>query len=81
VLAGDVFYEEQLASRSLAWFRALAARGAQVLAGDPGRLYSPNGRGLDQIADRAFYDVPSAGDVEAQPVLRTWVLEVGTPPL
>ena len=72
VLAGDVFYEEPLASRSLAWFRALAARGLLVLAGDPGRSYSPRGG----FTVRATYDAPSAGDVEARPVLATRVLEL-----
>jgi predicted nicotinamide N-methyase len=77
VLAGDVFYEEPLASRAYAWLAALAAGGARVLAGDPGRLYSPRrGRAGGGISDRAEYDVPAAGDVESRPVLRTWVLEI-----
>jgi predicted nicotinamide N-methyase len=76
VLAGDVFYEQPLASRALAWLGALAARGVRVLAGDPGRLYSPRGGGVGGISDRAEYDVPAAGDVESRPVLRTWVLEI-----
>src|SRR5919198_5007067 len=41
VLAGDVFYDRELARRSLSWFAALARRGVAVLVGDPGRLYSP----------------------------------------
>ena len=41
LLAGDVFYERSLAANSLAWFRALAASGVRVLAGDAGRTYGP----------------------------------------
>jgi predicted nicotinamide N-methyase len=73
VLAGDVFYEQPLAARALAWFRALAARGVTVLAGDPGRLYSPR----EGVRDVARYDVPVSREIEERPVMRTWVLEVG----
>jgi predicted nicotinamide N-methyase len=76
VLAGDVFYEQPLAARALEWLGALARLGALVLVGDPGRLYSPSGSALRGVTDRAQYDVPSAGDIEARPVLRTWVLSV-----
>ncbi len=72
VLAGDVFYEQPLASRALAWLRALASAGKLVLAGDPGRTYSP-AAGFEV---RARHDVPSAGDVEARPVLATRVLRL-----
>lgn len=72
VLAGDVFYERSLAERAVAWFRALARRGARVLAGDPGRLYSPQ----QGMRDLASYDVPTTLEIEARPVMRTWVLEV-----
>lgn len=73
VVAGDVFYEQPLASRAIAWFRALAARGVTVLAGDPGRLYSPR----EGVRDVARYDVPVSREIEERPVMRTWVLEVG----
>jgi predicted nicotinamide N-methyase len=76
VLAGDVFYEEPLASRALGWLRCLAAAGKLVLAGDPGRTYSPAGG----FAVRARHDVPSAGDVEAHPVLATRVLQIVSAP-
>ncbi len=72
VLAGDVFYEAALAERSLAWFRALARRGATVLAGDPGRIYSPR----DGLVERAAYDVPTTLEIEATAIRRTRVLEV-----
>lgn len=72
VLAGDVFYERPLSDRALPWFRGLARRGARVLAGDPGRLYSPQ----EGMRDLAAYDVPTTREIESRPVMRTWVLEV-----
>jgi predicted nicotinamide N-methyase len=71
VLAGDVFYERALAERSLAWFADLARRGARVLVGDPGRLYSPR----EGLIERAAYDVPALEAIEAAGMLRTRVLE------
>jgi predicted nicotinamide N-methyase len=72
VLAGDIFYEQPLADASMRWLRSLAARGVHVLVGDPGRLYSPQ----CSVVDRAAYDVPTSTEIEARPVMRTWVLEV-----
>ena len=72
VLAGDVFYEKPLAERALAWFQDLARRGVRVLAGDPGRLYSPR----QGLADLAAYDVPTNLAIEERPVMRTWAVEV-----
>ena len=37
VLAGDVFYDKGFAEVLIPWFSGLAARGATVLVGDPGR--------------------------------------------
>ena len=72
VLAGDVFYERPLAERSMAWFRELAARGSTVLAGDPGRNYSPSAG----FAVIARYDVPTTLEIEGLPILATRVLEI-----
>jgi len=72
VLAGDVFYERELAARSLAWFRALAARGVLVLAGDAGRAYAP-ADGLELLAE---YDVPTTEEIEDAPVRRARVVSV-----
>ncbi len=71
VVAGDVFYEQPLAGRSVAWFRDLAARGVRVLAGDPGRLYTPR----EGFRDLARYEVPVSREIEERPIMRTWVLE------
>jgi predicted nicotinamide N-methyase len=75
LLAGDVFYEQPLAARSAAWLTASARRGLLVLAGDPGRQYSPR----EGFAPIAAYDVPAPADVEAAPVLRTRVLTASGP--
>ncbi len=72
VLAGDVFYERPLAEGAVAWFRGLARGGVRVLAGDPGRLYSPQ----QGMRDLAAYDVPTTREIESRSVMRTWVLEV-----
>ncbi len=71
ILAGDVFYERELAERSLRWFARCAARGSRVLVGDPGRVYSP-----DDLRVLAAFDVPTTPDLEGATVLRTRVLEV-----
>jgi predicted nicotinamide N-methyase len=44
VLAGDVMYDDALAGRMLAFLDRMAARGAVVLVGDPGRGHVPEGR-------------------------------------
>jgi predicted nicotinamide N-methyase len=73
VLVGDIFYERSLAERALPWLRTLAARGALVLAGDPGRNYTPR-EGLEPVAE---YDAPAAAGVEGREILRTWVERIG----
>ena len=61
VLAGDVFYERDLADRAEPWLRRLAGRGVTVLVGDPGRGFLPK-TGLERIVaygvktDRALED-------------------------
>jgi predicted nicotinamide N-methyase len=72
VLAGDVFYERRLAGDAFAWFRALAARGVRVLAGDAARAYAPAG-GVVEIAS---YEVPTTVEIEERPVRRARVVEV-----
>jgi predicted nicotinamide N-methyase len=73
VLIGDMCYERPLADRLVPWLRALAARGAMVLVGDPGRAYLPK-HGLLKIAD---YAVPTSLDLEDRTVREVviWQLE------
>ena len=69
VLAGDVFYEKPLADRLIPWFAKLAARGARIIVGDPGRSYLPKDR-LEQLA---VYTVPVTRALEDAEVKRTTV--------
>jgi hypothetical protein len=54
VLAGDIFYTGIMAQRVLAFLERVAARGAQVLVGDPGREHSPR----DRMQTVATYQLP-----------------------
>lgn len=68
ILAGDVFYEQPMASRMAEWLRGAAERGIRVLMADPGRAYRPPG--LLHLAD---YDIPTVHGLEQQDVIRTGV--------
>jgi predicted nicotinamide N-methyase len=70
VLAGDVFYGQDLARRMLRFLERAAARGARVLVGDPGRHHLPRHR-LEVVAD---YPVSSFGSPEDAQVTRVQVL-------
>ena len=69
VLAGDVFYDREMASMLLPWFNTLAARGTEVLIGDPGRAYLPKD-GLEKLSE---YQVQVTRALEDQDVRRTVV--------
>ena len=73
VLAGDVWYEEELAAYMEPWLRSLAGRGADVLTGDLGRAYLPAG-GLTELER---YLVPTLVDLEDVPEKEARVLRVG----
>jgi predicted nicotinamide N-methyase len=60
VLAGDLWYESELAARMEPWLRSLAARGATVLIGDLGRAYLP----AEGLVELARYTVPTTDDLE-----------------
>jgi predicted nicotinamide N-methyase len=60
VLVGDLWYEPELAARMAPWLRALAARGALVLTGDPGRAHLP----VAGLAELARHEVPTIEDLE-----------------
>jgi predicted nicotinamide N-methyase len=60
VLVGDLWYEPELAARMAPWLRGLAARGALVLTGDPGRAHLPP----VGLAELARYEVPTIEDLE-----------------
>jgi predicted nicotinamide N-methyase len=73
VLAGDVFYNRDMAAAMLAFFRAASSRGATVLAGDPGRAYVPT----DQLDLVASYHVPVIRDLEDADAKQTHVWRIG----
>ena len=65
VLAGDICYERPLADRVTAWLRNLAAEGADVLLGDPGRTYLPK-EGLDWIVRYAVKTTRELEDTDVR---------------
>lgn len=69
VLAGDIAYERDLSQRVFAWLEALAARGAQVWIGDPGRSYLPR----EKLEKQAEYSVPVTRELEDAEIKRTAV--------
>ncbi|MDX3975053.1 methyltransferase [Shinella sp.] len=69
VLAGDVFYDRGFADVLIPWFSALAARGATVLVGDPGRAYCPR----ERMEALAIYTVPVTRALEDSEVKKTTV--------
>ena len=75
VLAGDVFYDRELAGRLMPWFSALVSRGAVILTGDPGRAYLPPS-GLRRLAT---YAVPVTRHLEDAEVKKTSVWRVLPP--
>lgn len=73
VLAGDVCYEREMSARVFEWLQRLAARGATVLLGDPGRNYLPKA----DLHELAAYDVQTTRELEDREVRRTKVWRVG----
>ncbi len=69
ILAGDMCYERPLSERLTAWLRALAAAGASVLLGDPGRSYFP-ASGIEKLAT---YRVETTRELEDREVRETSV--------
>jgi predicted nicotinamide N-methyase len=69
VLAGDIFYDRDIAIRMADWLFALEARGATVLIGDPGRSYLPKGR----LQELACYEIPVTRALEDAEIKTTRV--------
>ena len=64
VLAGDVFYEADLALRIGDWLAGLHRRGATVLIGDPGRAFLPK----SELEEVARYTIPVQRELEDREV-------------
>jgi predicted nicotinamide N-methyase len=74
ILAGDVFYDKAFCDHFLPWLRALAGRGAEVLVGDPGRAYLPDG-----LESLAVSFVPVSLAIEGDDIKRTTVWRFRSP--
>lgn len=72
VLAGDVFYDPKLAARGLTWLTSLAARGIEVLVGDPSRGFLDT----SSLEPVAIYDATHDGERDPMNVKRTGVYRV-----
>jgi predicted nicotinamide N-methyase len=72
VLAGDIFYQKDIADRVFAWLETLKADGVDVLIGDPGRTYLP----ADRLTRLATYEVPVSRELEDLEIKRSsvWAL-------
>lgn len=72
ILAGDIFYQKQMAQRFLGWLAAAKAQGTLVYLGDPGRAYAPK----DTVQPLAEYDITTNLDLEgvSSRRARVWTL-------
>ncbi len=72
VLAGDIFYQRDIAELALQFLSGRAADGASVLIGDPGRSYLPK----DRLTQLAQFGVPVSRDLEDAEIKNTsvWTL-------
>jgi predicted nicotinamide N-methyase len=70
ILAGDIFYTRDLAERAQRFMERVAARGARVLIGDPGRAFVPR----DWLEPLATYQVPTMDGTEDTEIKQTHVL-------
>lgn len=71
LLAGDVFYDPEVAHASAALLNGAKARGAAVLVGDIGRHCLPKAG----LTERASYEVRDVGDAPSQPPWRVRVMD------
>jgi predicted nicotinamide N-methyase len=60
ILAGDCWYDANLAERILPWLQRARDRGIDVLTGDPGRRYLP----ADELVELASYEVRTTTELE-----------------
>lgn len=60
ILAGDCWYDAELARRVLPWLQYARDRGIDVLVGDPGRVHLP----VHDLVELATYEVRTTSDLE-----------------
>jgi predicted nicotinamide N-methyase len=70
VLAGDICYDREMTERVLPFLERAREAGAEVLVGDPGRMYLP----VDRLTGLAAHDVP---ETEGPGLRRTTVYRLG----
>ena len=66
VLAGDVFYGQDVAARVMPFLDRCLAAGVEILVGDPGRAYLPRSR-LRLLAEYKVPDFGEARDATLKP--------------
>lgn len=69
ILAGDCWYEADLADRVGPWLRRARDSGIDVLLGDPGRRYLP----IDDLVELASYEVRTTTELEDMALKRAFV--------
>jgi predicted nicotinamide N-methyase len=79
VLAGDVWYEQDLADLVMSFLDRAAIAGSEVLAGDIGRRYFPRHR----FHPAASYEVPVSRALESAETMRAsvWIRQPDNPKL
>jgi predicted nicotinamide N-methyase len=75
VLAGDAFYDRDMAGLMLPFLERASQAGALVLVGDPGRAYLPR----DRFTRVTTYDVPVERVIEDADVKTTTVWRLSDP--
>jgi len=60
ILAGDCWYDAELARRVLPWLQRAQQQGMEILVGDPGREHLP----VDELVELAAYDVRTTTELE-----------------
>jgi predicted nicotinamide N-methyase len=60
ILAGDCWYDADLARRVLPWLQRARDRGIEVLVGDPGRAHLP----VDDLMELATFEVRTTSELE-----------------
>jgi predicted nicotinamide N-methyase len=72
ILAGDCWYDAQLAERVLPWLRRARTGGIEVLVGDPGRRYLPT----EELVELASYEVRTTTELEDLERKHGWVFRL-----
>ncbi len=70
ILAGDIWYQRELADRAIGLLQRARSRGAAVLVGDVGRKFLPR----DLMRVLASYEVPVIAELEDAAIKRVEIL-------